>query len=240
MKNVLRGGVLVEFGKRLAEIREKAHLTQEALGTLVGVSRKTIGRWESAERVPDIEELKKLSKALNVSIINLVGEEENLRLIPPVNAEPSNVKGPFKELIRLPILSSEITACCGNGTPLIELTTQSGDFFYFPKNRIGRIDDLRPPFGIDAEGDSMAGYGVFDGALVAVNPAEELRSGHIAVVCIGDRVSIKKIYFKPSGIELKSSDGRPPTLISQEDIDCGWFKILGKVMGTVSGVDEEP
>jgi hypothetical protein len=154
--------------------------------------------------------------------------------------EPSNAKGPFVELIRLPILSSGITACCGNGIPLLELTTRSGNFFYFPKNRIGRIDDLRPPFGIDAEGDSMAGYGVFDGALVAVNPAEELRSGHIAVVCIGDRVSIKKIYLKPSGIELKSSDGRSPTLISQEDIDCGWFKILGKVMGTVSGVDEEP
>jgi SOS-response transcriptional repressor LexA len=86
----------------------------------------------------------------------------------------------------------------------------------------------------------MAGYGVFNGALVAVNPAEELRSGHIAVVCIGDRVAIKKIYFKPNGIELKSSDGRPPTQISQEDVECGWFKVLGKVMGTVSGVDEEP
>jgi SOS-response transcriptional repressor LexA len=226
----------MKINERIRNLR-KTKMTQADMATAVGVSLKTIGRWESGERIPDAEELTKVASVLETSVAYLIGESE-----PPRHSddEPSNVRGPFVELIRLPILSAEITACCGDGIPLLELTTRSGNFFYFPKNRIGRIDDLRPPFGIDAEGDSMAGYGVFDGALVAVNPAEELRSGHIAVVCIGDRVSIKKIYFKPSGIELKSSDGRSPTLISQEDIDCGWFKVLGKVMGTVSGVDEEP
>ena len=226
----------MRIGKRIAYAREVAKLTQSDLALAVGVSSITVSRWESGWQSPDDETKRRLATALNTTISYLMDESETA----PLPDEPSNVKGPFRELIRLPILSAEITACCGDGIPLLELTTRSGNFFYFPKNRIGRIDDLRPPFGIDAEGDSMAGYGVFDGALVAVNPAEELRSGHLAVVCIGDRVAIKKVYLKPSGIELKSSDGRSPTLISQEDIDCGWFKVLGKVMGTVSGVDEEP
>lgn len=230
----------MEFGKRLAEIREKAHLTQEALGALVGVSRKTIGRWESAERVPDIAELKKLSNALNVSIINLVGEEENIRLIPPANDEPSNVRGPFLDVIELPILSTEITACCGDGTPILELTSKAEKTVLFPRSKIGRIDDLRPPFAINSEGDSMEGFGVPSGALVAVNPAEEIRSGNVALVCIGDRVALKKVYVKPTGFELVSSDGRPATTISQEDVECGWFKILGRGQGAIVDLDQEP
>lgn len=215
-------------GEWVKAARKHAQLTQSTLAARLSKSALTIARWEKGERIPKGDELFDISKTTGYPLPSTQYDE------------PSNVRGSFKELIRLPILSSEITACCGDGTPLLELTTRTGNFFYFPKDRIGRIDDLRPPFGIDAEGDSMAGYGVFDGALVAVNPAEDLRSGHIAVVCIGDRVAIKKIYFKPNGIELKSSDGRPPTQISPEDIECGWFKVLGKVMGTVSGVDEEP
>jgi hypothetical protein len=57
---------------------------------------------------------------------------------------------------------------------------------------------------------------------------------------MGDRVALKKVYIKPSGFELVSSDGRPATIISQEDFDCGWFKILGRGMGAWVDMDQNP
>lgn len=228
-----------------AMARKKKGISQEELGKMVGVSRDTIRRWEKGTTTPTLQQIIKVANALGKSASSLVEEVETNKQEDPGTSkqnitESSNVKGPFVELIRLPILSDEITACCGDGTHLLDLTSRTENFFYFPKDQIGRIDDLRPPFGVRSEGDSMVGYGVFDGALVAVNPAEDLRSGHIALVCIGDRVAVKKIYFRPTGIELKSSDGRSPTLISLEEQECGWFKALGRVMGTIGGVDDEP
>jgi transcriptional regulator with XRE-family HTH domain len=225
------------LGARIRDFRKSQGFTQQSLADAVGVSMHSIFRWESGERVPDAEDLAKLAEVLGTTVSYLMGEGK-----PQHRSfdEASNVKGPFVELIKLPILSDEITACCGDGVHLLELTSKTENFFFFPKDRIGRIDDLRPPFGVRSEGDSMVGYGVFDGALVAVNPAEDLRSGHIALVCIGDRVAVKKLYFRPTGIELKSSDGRSPTLISPEEQECGWFKVLGRVMGTIGGVDDEP
>ena len=43
---------LLEFGSTLRQLRNKANLTQEALGKIAGVSKGTVYRWE---RVPDDE-----------------------------------------------------------------------------------------------------------------------------------------------------------------------------------------
>jgi transcriptional regulator with XRE-family HTH domain len=226
----------MKINERIRTLR-KTKMTQADMATAVGVSLKTIGRWESGERLPDAEELTKIASVLETTVAYLIGES-----VPSGRSydEPSNVKGPFLEVIELPILSAEITACCGDGTPIIELTSKAEKTVLFPRSKIGRIDDLRPPFAINSEGDSMEGFGVQAGALVAVNPAEEVRSGNVALVCIGDRVALKKVYVKPTGFELVSSDGRPATTVSQEDVECGWFKILGRGQGAIVDLDQEP
>ena len=44
----------IKIGKFLAENRKKKKLTQEQLGEKIGVTAKTISRWENGNYMPDI------------------------------------------------------------------------------------------------------------------------------------------------------------------------------------------
>lgn len=52
--------------------RERLGLTQMALADSIGVSMKTISRWESGQREPRATEILRLSRALGVTLIDLL------------------------------------------------------------------------------------------------------------------------------------------------------------------------
>ena len=65
----------VKIGKFIAELRRRDGLTQEALGEKIGVTNKTISRWENGNYMPDIEMLQLLAKEFKVSINELLSGE---------------------------------------------------------------------------------------------------------------------------------------------------------------------
>lgn len=65
----------VKIGKFIAALRRQAGLTQEGLGEKIGVTNKTISRWENGNYMPDIEMLQLLSQELGVSIHELLAGE---------------------------------------------------------------------------------------------------------------------------------------------------------------------
>ena len=65
----------IKTGKFIAYLRKQHNLTQEALGEKLGVTNKTVSRWENANYMPDIEMLQLLSKELNVSVNELLAGE---------------------------------------------------------------------------------------------------------------------------------------------------------------------
>lgn len=65
----------IKIGKFIASLRRQAGLTQECLGEKIGVSNKTISRWENGNYMPDIEMLRLLSKEFDVSINELLAGE---------------------------------------------------------------------------------------------------------------------------------------------------------------------
>jgi transcriptional regulator with XRE-family HTH domain len=71
------------LGEKLKSARKSASLTQEQLAEKLMVSRQAITKWESDKGMPDIENLKQLSKLLNVSIDYLLdgGEKMDLTVI---------------------------------------------------------------------------------------------------------------------------------------------------------------
>ena len=62
------------FAQRLKELRRKARLTQEELANLVKVSPITERRWEWGERIPRVDDIKKIARALGVSVDDLLHE----------------------------------------------------------------------------------------------------------------------------------------------------------------------
>lgn len=62
-------------GRFIAWLRRREGLTQEALGEKLGVSNKTVSRWENGNYMPDIEMLPLLAKEFEVSIEELLAGE---------------------------------------------------------------------------------------------------------------------------------------------------------------------
>lgn len=62
----------MEIGKFIASLRKESGLTQQALGEKLGVTNKTISRWENGVYMPDIEILELLGEKFHVSINELL------------------------------------------------------------------------------------------------------------------------------------------------------------------------
>ena len=58
----------IRIGNFLASLRKEQGLTQEALGEKLGVTNKTVSRWENGNYLPPVEMLQELSKLYAVSI----------------------------------------------------------------------------------------------------------------------------------------------------------------------------
>ena len=63
------------IGQNILNLRKKNGLSQEGLGEKVNVTRQTISNWELEETAPNPEQLKLLSKALNVSVDDLIDND---------------------------------------------------------------------------------------------------------------------------------------------------------------------
>jgi repressor LexA len=96
------------FSSRLKELRAKKVLSQKDLGSLIGLSDKTISAYENGRNAPDFEILKKLSRVFGVSVDYMLGasiesettaQEYPLETIPIF--EKTSFKNPF-DYLKLP------------------------------------------------------------------------------------------------------------------------------------------
>lgn len=73
---LLNGGIsMVDFGKRLKELRQSAGLTQQQLAERIWVTKASISYYELSERDPSPEILVKIAKAFHVTTDYLLGLE---------------------------------------------------------------------------------------------------------------------------------------------------------------------
>lgn len=71
----------MSFGQKLKEIRSRFNISQEKMASLVNVSRQAITKWESDLGMPDIANLETISKTFNVSIDELLSENNLPKLV---------------------------------------------------------------------------------------------------------------------------------------------------------------
>ena len=63
-------------GNTIRQLRESRGLTQAELAERIGVSSKTISKWETAKGLPDISLLQPLAQALGISVIELMSGQQ--------------------------------------------------------------------------------------------------------------------------------------------------------------------
>lgn len=66
------------LGEKIKEARKQAGLSQEQLSEKLGVSRSAVAKWETDNGIPDVDNLKVLSKLLTVSVDYLLDDGEVL------------------------------------------------------------------------------------------------------------------------------------------------------------------
>ena len=63
-------------GATIRQLRERKNLTQAELAEKIGVSSKTVSKWETAKGLPDISLLQPLAQALGISVIELMNGQQ--------------------------------------------------------------------------------------------------------------------------------------------------------------------
>ena len=107
-------------GTTIRQLREGRGLTQAELAETIGVSSKTISKWETAKGLPDITLLQPLAQALGISVIELMNGEQ----ITNRNVSANLLRGKFYVC---PVCGNAIhstgnalVSCCGITLPPLE------------------------------------------------------------------------------------------------------------------------
>ncbi len=65
-----------KIGRFIAERRKQQNMTQEALGDKVGVTNKTVSRWETGRYMPDLDTIPILCNELGITVNELLSGEK--------------------------------------------------------------------------------------------------------------------------------------------------------------------
>lgn len=68
-----------DFANTIYNSRKERNITQKELADLIGVSDRTISKWENGSTVPDLETIKKLCNELGISPDSIVKSEKNYK-----------------------------------------------------------------------------------------------------------------------------------------------------------------
>ena len=114
-------------GATIKQLRESRKLTQAELAEKIGVSNKTVSKWETAKGLPDISLLKPLSQALGISLIELMNGEH----ITNQNISSNMLRCKFYVC---PIcgnvihsMGDTLVSCCGLTLPALEAEATDND-----------------------------------------------------------------------------------------------------------------
>ena len=93
------------------------------------------------------------------------------------------------------------------------------------------IDGRKFDAAVRVTGDSMEpGYHIGDLALVRYQ--EDVEDGQIAVVCLDDEVTLKRIHHMTGGIILQSDNTKYKTqVVTTENVNC--IHLMGRVVGVL-------
>mgnify|MGYP002544596765 FL=1 len=232
------------LGDRLKEIRQYFDESQQKFSDRVGIHRTYISDVEADRKEPSYSFLKKLIDSININpawLMTGVGEKfisiasenqgHSINIDTLINNSVAKLEnGIFcsKSTVYVPV--SSITACCGSGITIYPQDYDINEAIAVNRREVGSLVEGLTPFAVYTQGRSMEGYGIKEGSLVVVNPAEQWTTGTVVMAAIDEKASIKKVYMRGDGIDLASSSGDRLHISNDELRQGDYVRICGKVM----------
>ncbi len=166
----------MELKELIKEYKERTGVNDSEIARRVGVTRSTASRWSSGQ-------IRHVSSDVMERLSEMMG----------YNIEPL-LKG-MEISIKIPVLGF----------------VKGGYDLFAEENYLGEEDaslDERKSgdYFLKVTGDSMKGDGIMDGSLVLVKQTDTVENGKIAVVMVGDEVTVKRVYVKDKVMILEASN----------------------------------
>jgi repressor LexA len=196
------------IGKNIEKYRKLKGISAEELGNRVGLTKKTIRRYETGEIRIINDRVLAIADALDVDPSDLY--------------EGTDVIETTDNVEKLPIVGG---VSCGNGVIAYE---EIEGYEEVPSSWIrgGKYFFLR------AKGDSMINAHITDGALLLIRRQDDVENGEIAAVLIDDEAVLKRVYKNNGTIILQSENPKyQPIIITEGDMKN--IRIIGKLKKVV-------
>lgn len=212
-----------ETARRLSSALNKRNMRAQDLANATGLNKASISQYVNGSHAPSNISAGKMAKVLNVSPLWLMGFDV------PEREEKSDSLSRTPEdygLTRLsdvhkkPIPMLGTVAC---GTPIF--ANEEHDSYVLAD------EDIDADYCLTAKGDSMINARIYDGDLIFVKQCSHVENGEIAVVAIGDEVTLKRVYFYPetSTLQLIAENPKYAPLIYRDDELDGVY-VIGKAL----------
>ena len=203
----------MNIGALIKKLRTEHGFSQEELGSMIGVQRAAVQKWESgAVKNLKRDTLKKLSEIFNVPPSSFIAEDymsyDNVISFPKMN--------------RIPLVG---TIACG--TPILANENIDG--------QVTVPEDINADFALRCKGDSMIDARINNGDIVYIRQQPTVDNGEIAAVLIDDEATLKRVYISDNTITLVACNSKyQPFVYTGEQLDQ--IRILGKAVGFTSAL----
>ena len=212
----------MKFAETLRELRTKNNLSQIEFARNIGVSRSTVGMYETGQREPDFETMEAIADFFNVTMDYLYGKTN----IPNEAADrirnTPNAKNiiPMPKMNKVPLLG---TIACGE--PILAEENIECD--------VDVPDHIKADFALRCKGNSMIDVHINDGDIVYIRQQSAVDNGQIAAVLIGDEATLKKVYISGDTLTLVACNSAfAPLIYSGAELEE--IRILGKAVAYTS------
>ena len=203
----------MNIGSYIKKLRTEHGYSQEELGSLLGVQRAAVQKWEcGAVKNLKRETIKKLSEIFNVPPSSFIDDDyttyNNIITFPKMN--------------RIPLVG---TIACG--TPVLANENLDGE--------VTAPEDINADFALRCKGDSMIDARIHDGDIVYIRQQPTVENGEIAAVLIDEEATLKRVYMSEGTITLVACNSKyQPFVYTGEQLNN--IRILGKAVGFTSTI----
>ena len=212
---------MASFATVIKQLRKERGLTQDQLAALLGVSRSTIGMYETGSREPDFETSEAIADVFNVDMDYLMGRSNVERQF-PVTAPPiPSGFDPLPDMEEIPLVGR--IAC---GEPITAEENLEG--------YVSAPAMWHATFALLCRGDSMEPT-ICDGDLVAIKKDVQIENGQIVAVRIGDEATLKRVYIHKDYIELRPENPAYTSIILRKE-EISEVAIEGLAVGLCRGL----
>ena len=204
-----------DFQNIFKRLRNSCGLTQAEMAEKLGISRSTIGMYETGAREPDFETLEKIADFFNVDIDYLLGRTlKTTKLLhpAPINSHSSGIIIPVLGRVAAGI---QITAAeyVIDTEEISQAMAADGEYF-----------------GLQIKGDSMEPK-ISNGDVVIVRKQSDADDGDLLIALVnGNDAVCKRLKKYAEGIALLSTNpAYEPMYFSEKEIVEKPVEIIGKV-----------